>query len=365
MAKIKQEQESRVLKGDPQNVAVRRCICGAGAGAELIQTAIAGVLSDGLVPFVVAEESLDASVLEFLMNAYSTDARDYVSVRLAAIAKRRERDYHRFFYDAIQNSLRNGTPFIMAFEDDDVGCALVKDEQSDWLARMPCSQAPTSALPDEWRLSEFYDSNVFPMEVFQPALFNGRAKAKLFLPELDPHPVPSASPQVDMSASGNSGKGQESKPPEKDKAPEKGKRSVSKNPQEAKGGKEKRSNSKMPAPEAPGENAVQEQDLPPPPEPLGADAEAALRALYWKLHGEVATGPTGRTFRMPGSGPALAGLQVTHCLRPALAATGSIPAGLSDSEVRAHIVNRFQQHVPLHSTVVVFLCTEAGFESQP
>lgn len=348
MAKMQQEERQRILRGDPQALTVRRCVCAEALGdrskqRQLLQSALTGVLSDGLVPFVVAEESLGASVLEFLKNANSTDnASEYVSVRLAAIAKRRARDYHSFFYDAIQSSLRSGTNFVMVFEDDAEGCEMVRDEQSDWLSRLPATGTASSALPNEWRLDRFYDPNVFPVEIFHPPLFNGRGKAKLFLPELTQpsRPAVGEKPPVDAMP----------EPAERPPSSEKkagGKRSPSKT----------RSGSKGNVMEDVAAPVAQEAA----PVQMSDEAEAALRAITTP---QVATGPTGRTFRMGGSTPDAAGLQVTHCLRPIMTAMAPLPPGLSDGELKAHIVERFQQHVPLHRTAVLFLCSEAALESQ-
>merc|ERR1712080_557660 len=78
------------------------------------------------------------------------------------------------------------------------------------------------------------------------------------------------------------------------------------------------------------------------------------------------TGLTGHRFELGESfsSPEAAHLHVAHCLRPVVTALGRLPGGLSDTELRDRVVERYSRHLPLHRTMVVLVSNngDADFE---
>merc|ERR1711988_117205 len=104
--------------------------------------------------------SLKQCVLQCLTKAnLANHATQSVSVRMAAIAKRRKRDFNGMFYSAVQTSLRTGTLFTLVFEDDDDGCSSLAKEDERWFERQPSCAVPSSPLPQQWQLWHFYHPN--------------------------------------------------------------------------------------------------------------------------------------------------------------------------------------------------------------
>eukprot|EP00434_Breviolum_minutum_P010417 symbB.v1.2.009187.t1/scaffold581.1/size274127/1 len=136
-------------------------------------------LKSNLVPFLVAEESCMCHALEALLAAdvMTEPAAQCVSMRLAALERRRQRDYKRFFRTALQSSILSGSCIALVFEDD----TPVELGEDEWLQRTPSNSA-MEALPDEWSLSCFFNSSALPPEIFAPMTFNTRGKAPLLLP---------------------------------------------------------------------------------------------------------------------------------------------------------------------------------------
>jgi len=136
-------------------------------------------LKSNLVPFLVAEESCMCHALEALLAAdvMTEPSAQCVSMRLAALEQRRQRDYKRFFRNALQSSILSGSCIALVFEDD----TPVELGEDEWLQRIP-SKSAMEALPDEWSLSCFFNSSALPPEIFAPMTFNTRGKAPLLLP---------------------------------------------------------------------------------------------------------------------------------------------------------------------------------------
>lgn len=143
-------------------------------------------LKGNLVPLVLAEEGAKQHAMEALLAAgvMTEPSAQCVSLRLAALEQRRQRDYKRFFTDALTSSIRSGSCFTLVFEDD----GHAEDEEG-WLQRTPQTSS-MEVLPDEWSLSRFFSSSALPPEIFAPMIFNARGKAPLLLPDGSDNGVP-------------------------------------------------------------------------------------------------------------------------------------------------------------------------------
>merc|ERR1719353_2438187 len=103
-----------------------------------LEDMIAMAQNQGYTPFIIADESLQGCALKCLTTANLTNhSTQSVSIRMAAIAKRRKRDFNGMFYGAIASSLQTGTLFTLVFEDDDEGCGLLAKEDDRWFDRQP------------------------------------------------------------------------------------------------------------------------------------------------------------------------------------------------------------------------------------
>ncbi|CAK9116183.1 unnamed protein product [Durusdinium trenchii] len=213
-------------------------------------------LKGNLVPLVLAEEGAKQHAMEALLAAgvMTEPSAQCVSLRLAALEQRRQRDarrsgscreatrgagvqrgrpgesvrdYKRFFTDALTSSIRSGSCFTppgwkrkrLVFEDD----GHAEDEEG-WLQRTPQTSSmeaqralahvveqrcgshrrhrelsqrflSVEVLPDEWSLSRFFSScleqrSALPPEIFAPMIFNARGKAPLLLPDGSDNGVP-------------------------------------------------------------------------------------------------------------------------------------------------------------------------------
>jgi len=226
------------------------------------------------------------------------------------------------FHDAIQQSLRTGSLFVVTFEDDDVGCSMQQEEQEDWTKRAPDTNVPETPMPEEWALENFFLPTAFPVEVFQPELFNGRNLARCFLPEAAQQLRPYGPPQPGSLADASVGSG---------------------------------GHEAAVAEEAAGEEDPEAQAA-ALAEKQAAAAEA--RKLVEKAAAGVTVGRVGSTghfFEVGGASLEAAGLPLAYCLRPALCVLGRLPDGLGDEEVKELIIKRFGNHVPLHRTVLLLL----------
>lgn len=317
-----------ILDHDPQALpfALKRCACGEiyarspqqrvlADQTQRLAESITAAHNQGYTPFIFADESLQQCVLKCLSTANLTDhTSQSVSLRAAAIAKRRKRDFNGMFYSAIQTSLQKGTLFTLVFEDDDEGCSLLAKEDDRWFERQPSLKPPTNLLPDEWQLKQFFSSNTFPPEVLHPMLFNGRLMSKLFLPE-----------QLREGGIGDGLPAPGGAAPPDDATPD--------------GGAE------------PGEGA----EVPPTSNASPAVAAQAAQAAAAPVPAG-GVGLTGHLFELPDvPDPRSAGLRLVHHLRPVIVGSSSLPTGLSDDAVIETVVQRFQNHVPMHRTMLILM----------
>ncbi|CAJ1366778.1 unnamed protein product [Effrenium voratum] len=173
----------------------------AGSSAQVLRSSpeklgarVREALHSNLVPFVLAEESAATHALESLLASGVTEAGQCISLRLAALEQRRQRDFKRFFRTALESSILSGSCFALVFEDDTgVG-------EEDWLQRKP-EKEPMEAIPDEWGLPCFFSSSALPPEIFAPLTFNARGKARLLLPDGSDNGVPETAPEGDADES--------------------------------------------------------------------------------------------------------------------------------------------------------------------
>lgn len=336
LGELQQEEVARVREGDPSSLQVRRCAFGEAYAdnqrsqvmeeqSQAIESMITSIQHEGLVPLVVAEESLGGPALDCLGRAGLLPDRTLqcASVRLAALAKRRKRDHHRFFHDPILHSLQKGVLFVLVFEDDSDSISLDRDEeqQESWYNQRPQHGDHGGPLPEDWRLAHFFRPSVLPVEVFKPTLFNGRCMSRHFLPE------------DSVEAFGTHLPGVVAALPAAIPAP----------------------GSAEAAP-APTGNAESEVDR------AASEAASAVAVAAAAKTPDGRLGLSGHFFEPSGMAPKAAGLQVMHCLRPAIATKAYLPSGLSDAEVRESILQKFHRHVPLHQTVVVLVSKKGVVE---
>mmetsp|Transcript_35361 Transcript_35361/g.75324 ORF Transcript_35361/g.75324 Transcript_35361/m.75324 type:complete len:538 (-) Transcript_35361:53-1666(-) len=341
------EEQQQILEGDPSGLLVKRCALGekyadspqAGLLEEQLQkldAQLAWVYSEGLVPFLVTDDSLKGSTLECL-NATSQQGQsnassccEFVSLRMASIAKRRYRDYHRFFFDALQRSLLAGRLFVMVFEDDDEGVVAQDDHGEAWLSRQPSRGHPRCEVPEEWRLTHFFNPNALPPDILSPVLFNGRGRSRLFLPKTAEQVTAAVPPLAAAAAPAEAGEAAEG-----DEGPSE---------------EEKKALAAAAAEAAAAEARAIQAAAAAAPSPVTAQGGG--------------TGLTGHIFEAK-SKDALqaAGLATAYYLRPMITSLARLPSGLSDADLRGLIVERFQGHVPLHRCVVVLL--SKGDDAEP
>ncbi|CAK0872675.1 unnamed protein product, partial [Prorocentrum cordatum] len=343
-------QDSILHAGDGSSVQVRVCGlhgCSPGQGQTLLEVsapleaAFAEAQAAGLVPFVLADESCEESVLKCFRLSGSHPDR-CVSLREASVARRRKRDFNRLFYDAIQASLRSGSRFVMVLEDDDGGIDATDVEG--WSARTSSRGAPSNVVPEEWKIPSFFDPDAFPIDVFRPQSFNGRNLAKLFLPEDRALRLLSPGPEAPRPDTGERPKTEETAPPKaKAKAEAKGR------------------NSTIPSTDPAGDLEARLK--------AAAEEKAAAEVAAREVSAAAAaaapagTGLTGHFFGpgLPAS-PDAAGLRTAYFLRPAVVATARVPGGLGEAEARRLAVERYAAHVPMHCAMVVLL-TGAGADA--
>jgi len=314
---------------------------GSRGGLKSLADTVAKVLNENFTPLILASESHGSSAVKaFVDSECVTDPlSQLVSVRLAAVEKRRQRDWKCLFRMALQSSLLAGCSFAIVFEDDE-GAASLKDDvlavrrdsnhswmqkqQASWINRQPSIDGiPT--LPEGWRLSSFFDDSAMPAELLCPVIFNARGKSRRFLPDQ----VAAATAPVEVPMAPTEGTEQP---------------------------------------------AVEEGD--------GADADAAdaaaaeaqqaaavAREMAKKAAAQMApgsvVGPTGHTFELspeeaegPLDNSTVLGMPMTHQLRPVLIATGRVPDGLDEAQVTKFVKERFSRHMPVHRLAVLVLCNE-------
>lgn len=246
----------RIAEGEARNIQVRRC-----ASREDFARALQETLDENLVPLIVADDSFQADPLGWLGEDRSEPST--VHLERAALAKRRQHDYRRLFYDAVQTSLLEYKWLTIVFD-----TAVEENPQTGTEDR-----ASGLRLPEEWRLAHFFDPQSLPLEVFNLKIFNGRQMGKFFLPESDQKAAPPET--FDEEEGGDDG-----------------------------------------------------------------DDQAMTRKM--ELLKQNAAVP-----------------QVANHLRAAVVTLGRIRSEISDSEVRAGVLARYSDHIPLHCTSVILLSAGA------
>lgn len=187
LARVEQEApknktKAKATKGSTMSSALGGCIrFTPGDPQRSLRQCLREALKGNLVPFILAEESCTLHALEALLAAdvMTEPSSQCVSMRLAALEQRRQRDYKRFFAQALRSSILSGSCVALVFEDD----AVVDLGEEAWLQRSPSKGTSLEVLPDEWSLSCFFSGSALPPEIFAPMTFNARGKAPLLLPD--------------------------------------------------------------------------------------------------------------------------------------------------------------------------------------
>jgi len=335
-------EQNMILDHDMQaKPEVRRCACGEmysrspqqprlGEQIVRLEEAIAKAQNEGYTPFLVADESLKCCVLKCMTAANLTNhATQSVSIRMAAIAKRRKRDFNGMFYSSIASSLQSGSLFSLVFEDDDEGCGLLAKEDDRWFERQPSTNPPQNPLPEQWKLKHFYTSGTFPLEILQPMLFNGRLMSKLFLPEdLREDSMGMSPTPAELPAPASGGGSPTPGPPGDDEQ----------QPNETEGSRPSSVKGKY-----------------------NTEAAQAAAAPTPTLTGGV--GLTGHVFELPDvTDPRTVGLRTVHHIRPCIVSLSSLPCGLPDDEISVRMVTRFREHIPMQRTCLILLTHDATAE---
>jgi hypothetical protein len=159
----------RIAEGEPRGINILRCTT-----KDAFEQGLAETLAENLIPLVVADESFQGDPLNWVSPCTAA-----TTVRLdqVALAKRRQSDYCRSFYDAIKEALVTHNWFTIVYD-------AVSEENPQTGTDDTVASGPLS-LPEEWRLEHFFDQKCLPLEVFDLKLFNGRRMSQFYLPDKD------------------------------------------------------------------------------------------------------------------------------------------------------------------------------------
>ncbi|CAE7678441.1 PIP5K5, partial [Symbiodinium pilosum] len=278
-----------------------------GSGTCSLGSRLREALSNNLVPLVLAESSASSSALEdFLASGAVTEpAVQCVSLRLCALEQKRQRDFKRFFRDALKSAILSGSFFTLVFEDDDGAAGTAEDT---WLQRTPSTQT-LEVVPEEWALYSFFSGSSLPPEIFLPLTFNARGKAHLLLPQADAGTEPVDTP-FEASES-------------KEEAPSK-EEGITK-------------------------PAVSQELLQRSAAELPPMANLGPTGHIWELTEEEVS------MRDEKDTQTMLGLPLQYQVLPAAVATGRVPDGLEDTEVRRWVKQRFGKHAPVHRMAIILL----------
>lgn len=162
------EQET-IRQGDNSSISVVRCSTPESLGDMLNSI----YDKEGLIPLIVSDTSMVEPTTAWASSLLEP-ART-VSVREAAVERRRLADYRKRFHDAVQASLLAGKWLAVLFEDD------IEEESAP--SDAAATALPGGGLPPQaWRLENFIGPASLPLEAFHPKLFNGRMGCMSFLP---------------------------------------------------------------------------------------------------------------------------------------------------------------------------------------
>jgi len=165
----------RIAEGEPRGVNILRCTT-----FEAFEQGLQDTLKENFIPLVVADESFQSDPLSWVSKLDSStpsnvDPVTRVRLEKVALAKRRQHDYCRFFYDAIKEALLSYN-----------WLSIVYDSVSEENPQGPDAEvAGPLSLPDEWRLEHFFEQKCLPLETFDLKLFNGRRMSQFYLPDKD------------------------------------------------------------------------------------------------------------------------------------------------------------------------------------
>ncbi|CAE7247293.1 PIP5K5 [Symbiodinium natans] len=375
-----------------------------GSGNCALGSRLREALGNNLVPLVLAESSAASALGSFLESGAVDDpTMQCVSLRLCALEHKRQRDFKRFFRDALKSAILSGSFFTLVFEDDEGAAGSAEDA---WLQR-PLSMESLEVVPEEWALSSFFNNSslppVFlpltfnargkegaaekdiavmkqmnktnaqiealqqifgeidrdrstkvsieelkdavdteklsrenlaafgevgslPPEIFLPLTFNARGKAHLLLPEADAGAENADTPL-------QTEEGQEEAPPEADAGAE------TVDPPQAEEGKE----------EASPKPAVSKELLQRAAAELPQMTQLGPSGHIWELTEEEAD------LRDKNDTKTMLGLPLQYQVLPAVVATGRVPDGLEDTEVRRWVKQRFGKHAPVHRMAIILL----------
>eukprot|EP00927_Polykrikos_kofoidii_P077277 TRINITY_DN74234_c0_g1_i1.p1 TRINITY_DN74234_c0_g1~~TRINITY_DN74234_c0_g1_i1.p1 ORF type:complete len:537 (-),score=87.32 TRINITY_DN74234_c0_g1_i1:240-1703(-) len=304
-------EKRSIAKGDASAISIRRC-----AEHGSLLDILNGVLDEGLVPFLVSDTSLVEPTTAPASSCNIIEPASTVHVREAAVLRRRRSDWRKPFYEAMQAALLGERKWLMIIFDDDVedgleiGTAAAtavpgvrgSPPQGDRRAG-DASPSTLPATPESWRLEHFMDESALPLEAFHPKLFNGR---QLYMPFLKKELQDEL--EANLEAAGAFS---------------------------------------LPALEQTGE-AVPEDDSGAVVMDSAMSTDAAAAAAAAAATGAAAESP------VTPSTEALVPMKV-YFLRFALTAMFKLPPGLTDDQVRDHVLRRYGTHAPLHRTAVVLL----------
>lgn len=157
----------RIAEGEPRGVNITRC-----TSKEAFEQGLTDILAENLIPLVVADESFPGDPLSWIAPCDETTT---VSLDQVALAKRRQNDYRRVFYEAIKESLKTYKWLTIVYD--------AVSEENPQTGTDDNEGSGSLTLPDEWRLEHFFEQNCLPLEVFDLKIFNGRRMSQFYLPE--------------------------------------------------------------------------------------------------------------------------------------------------------------------------------------
>lgn len=159
-------ERMRIAEGEARGVNILRC-----TSKTAFEHGLAATLAENLVPLVVADESFSGDPLSWVEPRSDEST---VSMDQVALAKRRQSDYCRMFYEAITDALLTYNWLTIVYD--------AVSEENPQTGTDDGDGAPLG-LPDEWRLENFFDQKCLPLESFDLKLFNGRRMSQFYLPD--------------------------------------------------------------------------------------------------------------------------------------------------------------------------------------
>lgn len=194
-------ERQQLLDGDSRRIPVLRIT----SPADLTKMMEQMTEKENLVPFVISDKSFTDSPIGWVEGAADETT---IHLSYAALAKRRQHDYQKMLYDKIQASLLSMQPFTVVFGKPSAA-GTGNPQQS--------SSSGFGDMPNDWKMTNFFDDHSFPLELFDPRIFHGRYKADYFLPLekrcpwlRPPPPVAESPAPLEENEAGESVSGEES-----------------------------------------------------------------------------------------------------------------------------------------------------------